>query len=187
MNDVETILIGDKSRFAIESGILRAYENRPVTALGFFVIYLEGYCYGVREPDATMLGNSMDEVKKRISYRGEHIASFANEPDALKVAKAYRDVIYSRAYNGADVLGVSTQQFNEAIFSKNIQWAPDGDEAFDDGSYILQFDLENDVRLIAFRCDENGDPLKQSLRDLRITANEFYEILKNGIRLLKKT
>ena len=36
-----------------------------------------------------------------------------------------------------------------------MQWAlvsaPDGDEAFDDGSYVLQFDVGDRVRLIAFK------------------------------------
>jgi hypothetical protein len=39
----------------------------------------------------------------------------------------------------------------DMIYSRHILWAPDGDAAFDDGSYILQFDVDERVRLIAFK------------------------------------
>jgi hypothetical protein len=60
------------------------------------------------------------------------------------------------------------------IHFQRICWAPDGDEAFDDGSYILHFDIGNRVRLVAFKSQAGGyhnDPM--TLRDLWIEAEEF--------------
>jgi hypothetical protein len=52
----------------------------------------------------------------------------------------------------------------------DLCWASDGDEAFDDGSYILPFDLRERVRLIAFKCGENGLHAPPSLRDVMDTG-----------------
>jgi hypothetical protein len=59
---------------------------------------------------------------------------------------------------------------------------PDGDEAFDDRSYVLQFDVGDRVRLIAFRPMEGSclhDPA--TLRDVWLVANDFYRILQDWL------
>ena len=52
------------------------------------------------------------------------------------------------------------------------------DEEFDDSSYVLQFEDENQVRLVAFTgtSDFRYEPV--SLRDVSLSQNEFYWILK---------
>jgi hypothetical protein len=65
--------------------------------------------------------------------------------------------------------------------SSDCQWAPDGDEAFDDGSYVLQFDVDDRVRLIAFKHGERGEGWQcdsATLRDVWLAADEFYRILQ---------
>jgi hypothetical protein len=62
--------------------------------------------------------------------------------------------------------------------SKHIQWAPDGDEAFDDGSYVLQFDVGGEVRLIAFKRGPDGRHDSSTLNDLWIASDEFYAVLR---------
>ena len=52
-------------------------------------------------------------------------------------------------------------------------WAPDGDEPFDDASYVLQFDVKDRVRLIAFKSSEGylHDPATLSdARELTATG-----------------
>jgi hypothetical protein len=56
--------------------------------------------------------------------------------------------------------------------------APDGDEAFEDGSYVLQFDVKNRVRLIAFKSDHSYSYDPGTLSDVWLAAEEFYGILK---------
>ena len=82
------MLVGDPSKFAIESSISIAYEELGARALGFFVIHIGGRRYGVHEPDASWLACSFDEVERRLAERGTHTAPFSSEPDAGKTAPA---------------------------------------------------------------------------------------------------
>ena len=69
---MKDIVVGNRSVFAIESCITTIYEGLSQRALGFFVIYIDGVCYGVRSPDATLLACSFDAVQRRILRRGTH-------------------------------------------------------------------------------------------------------------------
>ncbi|HEV3416160.1 MAG TPA: hypothetical protein VG056_05085, partial [Pirellulales bacterium] len=62
--------------------------------------------------------------------------------------------------------------------SNRIVWAPDGDEAFDDGSYVLQFDVRDDVRLIAFKSGGSDRHDPTALSDVRLPTDDFYLILQ---------
>ncbi|MBP9903781.1 MAG: hypothetical protein KBH45_20195, partial [Verrucomicrobia bacterium] len=131
------MLIGDPSEFAIESSISIAYEELGARALGSFVIHIGGRCYGVREPDASWMACSFGAVEDRIAKRGAHTAPFATEPDAGKIADAYRDAIYATDQENEEFFGLPHSEFRDCFYSKPLVWAPDGDEAFDDWSYVL--------------------------------------------------
>lgn len=193
------MIIGNPKTFAIESCISIAYSELGARALGFFVIHLGGRCYGVREPDATWLANSFDEVERRLAGRCTHIAPFATEPDAGKIIDAYRDTGYAPEQENQQFFGIHRSEFSDCFSSKNLVWAPDGDEAFDDGSSVFHFDTGNRVRLIGFnlkRCEQDypHDPSIPSahkcefhryqhdpvtLRDIWLEAEEFYKILQS--------
>ena len=65
---------------------------------------------------------------------------------------------------------LSEAEFTKTLFANSLVWAPDGDEAFDDGSYVLQFDVGDRVRLIAFkRPDSEVDPA--SLREIWLSSD----------------
>ena len=172
------MIIGDPSLLAIESKISQAYKRLSFRGLGYFVVHIKGKRYGVFESEATMLGCSFDEVEKRISDRGGHTAVFSREPDAGKIADAFRGALYTEV-SGKSFFGMSAPAFAESINSTNIQWAPDGDEAFDDGSYILQFDIDDKVRLIAFGCRLDGFHDPSTLSDLWIASDQFYWVLES--------
>jgi hypothetical protein len=61
-------------------------------------------------------------------------------------------------------------------------WAPDGDEAFDDGSYVLQFDVEDRVRLIAFRSGEGYVHDPATLSDVWLPSDDFYGVLQEWLQ-----
>jgi hypothetical protein len=132
------MIIGDPSVFAVESGITEAFDSLSQRALGFFVIHVGSRRFGVYEPDATMMGCSFDIVQRRIARRGTHIASFANESDGGKIADAFRAAVYAEVQDG-EYLGVPPAEFRDLFYrgSNELMWAPDGDEAFDDGSFVL--------------------------------------------------
>ncbi len=170
------MIVGEPSVFAIESSITEAYERLSFRALGFFVIYAGGLCYGRRSADSTMLACSFDEVGNRIAMRGDHIALFATEPNAERIAEAFRNAIYGEEQRES-YFDIPLPQFGKMIYSKRIVWAPDGDEAFDDGSYVLQFDIKDHVRLIAFKSKPRGLYDPSTIRDVRLAANDFYSLL----------
>jgi hypothetical protein len=170
------LIIENPSVFAIESSIVQAYERLSSRALGFFVVYVGGRCYGRRSPDATMLACSHNEVERRIAQRGSHTASFASE-EAGKIADAFRNAFYAEKHQES-YFGIPRLAFREMIQSGRIVWAPDGDEAFDDGSYVLQFDLRERVRLIAFKCGQSYVHDAATLTDVWLPADDFYSALQ---------
>ena len=172
------MIVGDPSIIAIESGIMQAYELLGARALGFFTVHVGGRRYGVPEPDATLMACSLDEVEQRIAERGGHTTQFSCEPDAGKIADAFRDAIYNEEARES-YFGIKLSELSKVFCGANdIVWAPDGDEAFDDSSYILQFDVEDRVRVIAFKPLEDGSHDPATLRDVWLAADEFYGILQ---------
>ena len=171
------MIIGNTSRFAIESSVTKAYERLSFRGLGFLVIHVGGVSYGRPSADSTMLACSFDEVERRIARRGTHSVPFAAEPDAGKIADSFRDAVYGDKPK-VSYFGIPRVQFVEMLYLKRIVWAPDGDEAFDDGSYILQFDIQDSVRLIAFRCGPGLFHDPTTLTDVSLQAEDFYGLLQ---------
>jgi len=170
------VITGNPSIFAIESKISQAFERLSSLGLGSFTIRIKGFRYGVYEPDATLLGCSLDEVQRRLRDRGNHVTPFT-DGHAGSIADAFRQSIYGEAY-GTSYLGMSTEEFAEITRLSRITWAPDGDEAFDDSSYVLQFDSDEQVRLVAFKLGAEGRYDPSTLADLWIESDQFYEVLR---------
>ena len=172
------MIIGNPSVFAIESSITLAYERLSFRALGFFVIHAGGRRYGRHSSDSTMLACSYDEVERRVALRGNHTVPFASEPDAGQIADAFRNALYAEKQQQSH-FGIPLAEFSHMIRSKRIMWAPDGDEAFDDGSYVLQFDVQDHVRLIAFKCGQDGLHDPSTMGDVWLAADDFYCVLQH--------
>jgi len=173
------MIVGDPTVFAIESGIKEAYEQLSFRALGFFLIHVSGRSYGRRAPDSSLLACSFDEVARRIAERGGHTAPFAAEPDAGKIADAFLNAVFADQQEES-YFGIPLPEFCELFCtaSKDCNWAPDGDAAFDDGSYVLQFDVSERARLIAFKCKDGYRHDHDTLSDLWLSDVDFYQILQ---------
>ena len=169
------MIVGQTSTFGIESEITQAFAKPSLLGLGFFVIHIMGRCYGVKSPDATMLAVSFDEVGRRISKRGKHKAPF-DEVAATDIATAFTSAVYLDHRDDDTYLGMSAVRFTEIINANRLVWAPDGDEAFDDGSYVLQFDVGERVRLVAFNRPTSLVDLA-SVQEAWFAADCFYDIL----------
>lgn len=176
-DSLNKITFGDPQQFSIQSGVSEKYSSRGQMALGYFIVHIRGCQYGVLQPDATLLACSFNEVLDRMKRRGTHIAPFSDEPDAEKIAQGFYTLNYGGYSPPPRVLGLSGKSFNTILRKNHIQWAPDGDEAFDDGSYILQFDIASQVRLIGFRTDESGKIDPSSLNDILLDADTYYDSL----------
>jgi hypothetical protein len=101
---------------------------------------------------------------------------------SVEIANSFRNAIYSENQRES-VFGIPYKEFSSS-FTKdqnNCQWAPDGDQAFDGGSYVLQFDVDEGVRLIAFKSDGNDGNCNsgpRSVSNVWLAAEEFYLILE---------
>jgi Immunity protein 42 len=173
-----SLTVGDPSIFAIESSVNVRYESLSQRALGFFVIHVNGLSFGVRSPQATLLACSFDSVQRRINHRGHHIASFGNNVEATLLAKAVITAVYYEELQGNEFFNMSTKEFVNVIVANELLWAPDGDEAFDDGSHVLQFDVGDMVRLIAFKNPINLDNGISKFTEVWLKQSDFYHILE---------
>lgn len=175
------MIIGSPSSFAVESQITLAYADLGLRALGFFVVHIGGTCYGARESDATMLACAFDEVGRIISDRGKHTIPFSNEPVAGKVVEAIRQAVYEPVPTAKRFFGLSILEISNYVFSSRCEWHRACDEAFDDGSYILRFDVGRRVRLIADRpmqekAGNRGNT--ETFSDTWLEADEYYGVLR---------
>jgi hypothetical protein len=180
MNPAEThMIIGNPEIFALESSITEAYERLSFRALGYFVIHIAGRSYGVKEADATMLACSFDEVGRRIAGRGSRIPPFPIDAGAEEIARAFRRALYEDCGEREEIFGMLAPQFVKAICTPRLEWAPDGDEAFDDGSNVVQVEDQERVRLVAYVSSLDGLYDPATLRDVWLSSDEFYNILQN--------
>ena len=171
------MIIGNPSIFAIESGITQAYESLGSRALGFFVIHVGCLRYGANDPDATMMAVAFDNVVERITRRGKHTAPFAEKMGAGTIADAYRQAVYADEQEES-YLGIPLAEFCSLLRSNEIVWAPDGEEGFDDRSNVLQFDVDDFVRIVAFKAADRYVHDPTTLRDIRVPSDEFYGVLQ---------
>jgi hypothetical protein len=171
------MFVGDPRTFALESEISCAYERLSFRALGFFLIHLGSKAYGVRAENATLLACSFDEVAKRLACRGSHGAFFSSVPVAGDIANAVRTAVFAPEKKGELFFGKSRSEFLEFLHSADLIWAPDGDEAFDDGSCVVQFDIEDRVRIVGFKSSDGYHHDPDTLMDIWLDANNFYDIL----------
>jgi len=179
------MLIGEPEVFAIESFVNKVYPSTSFLALGYFSIYISSGVYGVRLPEASMLGCSFNSVQRRIEQRGLHLLPSVSNSEASVISEFVQNAIYSE--NPYDrVLDMSREEFMESLCKREILWAPDGDEAFDDGSHILQIDEGDKVRLIAFVNDENIEFLRRSVSEIYLSQDAFYHILEEWIGAFQK-
>jgi len=176
-----TMVIGDISNFAIESDITQAYERPNFCAVGYFVLHIGGLNYGVREPDATLLGSAFHEAGRRIADRGKHIAPFASEPNAGDIVDAIGTAVYAPDSENRPFFGLSKERFRHFVYSSRCGWHWACSEAFDDGSDVLHFDIGTRVRLIADRSPRENCGYRHdlaTLRDVWLEADVFYDVLQ---------
>jgi hypothetical protein len=170
----KTLLVGDPQKFAIESTIFAAYRRRSLRAKGYFVIHLASRLYGVRSEQATLLACSYDQVLKRLQKRGSHRSSIELGCSASQIAACVESAIYGSA---SEHLKPDCLALRDETYRNELMLAPDGDQAFDDGSRILQFDRDEQVRLVGF-VGLGGAVAENTLSEVLMPSREFYEVLR---------
>lgn len=162
------MIVGDPLRFALESQVTMAYASLGLRALGFFRIHIAGVAHGVLAPDATWMACSFDAVGKRVNNRGHHVYGGSVGMNAHELAQLVVDTGYA-----------GTRPEDRSLDESLIQWAPNGDEAFDDRSYVLQLDEGDLVRVIGFTHTRF---VVERLVEVQLESAEFYGILQEWHR-----
>ena len=167
------MIIGNPTKFAVEYKITEVNEILSQRALGYFIIHVCGKTYGIKAPNATLLGSAFYELQDIIARRGTHIASFISESDAAEIANGYLVGGYSWDSENEIFFDMRADEFYSFLCSKKID-SGCFDEAFDDGTHFLLFDIGNQVRFIIFKNEEyTANPISEIWLD----ADEFYGIL----------
>jgi hypothetical protein len=177
---IKSQVVGDTSEFAVEWGLSEAFAQPGQWAIGYFVIYIKGKCFGVKTADATLLGCSFDELGDRLKRRGAHVAAISAY-ESSELVRVVKSIIYLETHTSSRFFGLSVEDWMAVLYEKYVLWAPDGDEAFDDGSHILHFDIDDHVRLIGFVNMETIEQTLQTIEDVTVEAQNFYSVLEQCI------
>lgn len=170
--------------FAIQSDVSRFCPEEHVVAIGYFNVRINQVVFGVKKDTATLLACSLQEVEKRLLERGKHLSPFADVASDVEIARAYCERAYGADIDGRLFLGLTSDQFGIILRENSWLWAPDGDEAFDDGSTILQFDHGDRVRLVGFK-DVSGVLSEESISGIWLSSNTFYSTLVEWLQSFK--
>ena len=174
---MKRLLIGSPATFAIESFMAQVLARPGQRGLGYFCLHVGSKLYGIRSPDATLLACSFDAVVRRIEGRGTHVLAGLDHLDAIAVAQDVHAALYEDLPEEAHPCGMTVIRLSEELYRHAILMAPDGDAAFDDGGHVLQFDLGEQVRLIAFKNPDADETGVHAIVEVRMNAGDFYEIL----------
>lgn len=183
---MDEMMIGNPDLFAIETSIFEAYDSPGQMALGCFVLHVGGFQYGYREPDSTIIGTSFNAIRRRIADRGNHKSPLPSDAHAAEIATAVSRANSLDDMEDKHLYGVPWLQFFKLLNVNDCILAPDNEQGFDDGSHVLHFDDESTVRLVAFRMTSSYVFEKESLRDVRISQDNFYAILEEWHKQFEK-
>ena len=173
--EVAKIVLGHSDSFMLDTCVSLIYPgNRISKSLGWFNIWISGHRYGCHEPDSTLLGNSYDRVGAIIRNRGGHTSALSEYP-ANDIALRLGGACFG-GLEFAEVQGMSSDELYADVIRRRLWWAPDGDEAFDDGSNVIIFDIGASVRLVGFRMTDNAEAVVD-VHESAVPEAVFYDLL----------
>ena len=173
------MLFGCKNLFGIEIEINNSFHDDFVGE-GKFLVFLKDMSYGIDEPFATTFLCIKDELLKYSSKIINSVVGLESY-SSLEIAKCF----YCQNYSDIDL-----SEYNSKFLSLTkhlICWSPES--AFDDGSYIIQIDGENQTRLIGFKsCAKDGNYTvdETTVREVFVEGKKFKKILSDVYECLEK-
>lgn len=172
------MLIGNKNTFAIEWQITTAYSNPSLLGLGFYSVFVGNRLFGIQGDEATLLACSYDAVLTRIRNRGKHRDDRLDAESPQKILGGYCCAMFGDSDAYDRISDMSAEDFTAAINSTGILFAPDGDQAFDDGSIILHLDRVDSVILVAGKSTKACGVIDEgSVVQVSLEADYFYGCL----------
>lgn len=168
------MLIGNKDRFAIEINIDEIYNNHFIGS-GSFLVYVNGFCYGVKEEYATYfmcIAGELDEFSNKMINSNLNIDDYSKED----IAKCF----YGLRFSDYDLSSYDTDFLEKVRHLK--EWAPES--AFDDRTHLIHFDDNNKTRIVIFKsCTLNDVYVVKSdtVQEIIIPREEFCDVIRNAI------
>lgn len=176
------MLIGSIKRFAIEYTIREFYENNFIGD-GKFLVYINGIPYGQNRDDSTTFSCIIPELGKRIITR-KITDKILRENGHAEIAHNYYDCFFADEPK-TTYFGLSKKDFEKVIIENNCSW--NGmDEAFDDGSFILQINMNSTTtKLIGFKAISCFPVEIEKISTIEISVDVFNTTIQQFIESLK--
>ena len=95
--------------------------------------------------------------------------------------KAVIKALYEPQGEEVACFDLTAESFKATLHEKSLLWAPDGDEVFDDGSHVLQFDIGNKVRLVGFVNHADQQAALDTIVEVTLDEGKFYRFLEAWI------
>lgn len=180
------MILGDSQVFGLELRVSELFERASFVALGCYRVHVDGVAFGVDDDEASLLACSYQSLDARLRCRGRHVFEPAREYSGAEIAAAYTDAVYSDRDPDDVELGLPLRALGPTFHERRLVLAPDGDQVFDDSSRILHFDLEERVRLVAYRSVScNSADGTRDLVDVELDAELFYGTLDQWLQHLR--
>jgi hypothetical protein len=174
--------IGDINIFALEYSIIEYYDSRYIGD-GKFIVYINGTKYGKSNNNSTTFSSIIPSLGQRANTSNLTDPIFEKYPP-YDLAFACYDSYYGE--NPKEVyLGLNREHFLVLKRNNKIEWHG-MDEAFDDGSFIIQLNnANNEISLIGYRAISSNPSQIEELNSIKLKYSIFSEIINQFIESIK--
>lgn len=177
------MLFGIKEEFAIEFEVKEFYHDKRFIGDGFFVVYIDGFMYGIKEDDATSFNAIIGTLKDLMNsmYPEKNLLDKYDDFELCdKYYDNYRD-IKRYSYDETKYFVDSYNNINNFI----EEWAQ-MEEAFDNGCFVLQLNETEYVRLLGFNTLSDGSYDIEDVHGVIIPKEKYLTIIQSVIQELER-
>lgn len=183
------MLFGNKEKFAIEFEVKEIYHDKRFIGDGFFVVYIDGFMYGRKEDDATSFGAIRGTLRESHDSFFHLKNPFFHYKD-FETCDKYYDCSYrlvnryteDNLKDFRDVYKIGYEHNGERFI---VSWAQ-MEEAFDDGSFVLQLNEGDSVRLLGFKTSDDETYNIENVHGAIIQKEKFSSIIQEVIQELER-
>jgi hypothetical protein len=171
------MIVGNKFEFAIEYTIQEFYQSNFIGD-GMFIIYIENIVYGKIDERQTTFSGIIPSLGRR-AKEVNIVHDYLKNIDTMDLCDAWFQYSFQKE-NGTRI----DASVMKLISKYDIEWHT-MDEAFDDGSTVLQINEGNTVRLIGLKYDTNYSDYKKSINYISLPTNVFCNTIEMFIESIK--
>lgn len=187
------MLFGDKKVFGIEFEVKELYHNKSFIGDGFFVVYIDGFMYGIREDDASSFGAILWTLKESCSSF-IHMKNPFNNFEDFEICDKFYDANYRSEnrypektkmdYDCTYLVKPGCDERDGNLANRFLIYWAQMEEAFDDGSFILQINEEKYIRILGFKASANYDV--ENVHSAKVPIEDFFSTLQSVITELER-